>query len=529
MRAIWAATGSRGLRIGLSLALAFGLTLGGPARPDLARAVDTQAPELLAVVETDDLASYDHVGLLFSEPIDPTSIPDPGDFILRVGGIVRPVSDVNLVYQGLVGSQIAPNIDPDLVLTEGLSLLEVAWQTPAPAGTPITVSYSSTAHPIRDLAGNDLGDFPETEMVLVDFPLFIPFVDEGAGPDHLILFFSWRMGAGLPDPGDFSVEIVGQGSFEPDMVTRLHDETGATFIDLALPTSVAWDEAVALTYTPNANPLRDRDDIVISDITDWPVAVSVAVTPTRLTGTGPDVEVSPADSTTGAQLVSVTFDNVSTAGITTLSTTQTAPPIPAGLALGDPATFFNLSTTAIFAPEMATVCIDYGLIDFTDEDALQLLHYEGGSWQNVPLLPGYPDLVNQRICGRVSSFSPFAVAESRYRFGGFASPVDNPPVHNRASAGSAIPVKFGLGGNFGLDIFAPGYPQVRSVSCTSGDPTDAIEETVTAGSSGLSYAAGSNRYQYTWKTNKAWAGTCRELVIVLNDKTSHVARFDFKR
>jgi hypothetical protein len=36
---------------------------------------------------------------------------------------------------------------------------------------------------------------------------------------------------------------------------------------------------------------------------------------------------------------------------------------------------------------------------------------------------------------------------SRYTFTGFFSPVDNPPTVNVAKAGSAIPVKFSLGGN----------------------------------------------------------------------------------
>ena len=41
-----------------------------------------------------------------------------------------------------------------------------------------------------------------------------------------------------------------------------------------------------------------------------------------------------------------------------------------------------------------------------------------------------------------------------YDFSGFFSPVDNPDVLNQVKAGSTIPVKFGLGGDQGLDIFA---------------------------------------------------------------------------
>jgi hypothetical protein len=59
-------------------------------------------------------------------------------------------------------------------------------------------------------------------------------------------------------------------------------------------------------------------------------------------------------------------------------------------------------------------------------------------------------------------------------------------------------------------------------------PLDSIEETVTAGSSGLSYAEGTGRYTYTWKTSKNWAGTSRQLVVKFKDGTKGVANFTFK-
>jgi len=32
---------------------------------------------------------------------------------------------------------------------------------------------------------------------------------------------------------------------------------------------------------------------------------------------------------------------------------------------------------------------------------------------------------------------------------------------------------------------------------------------------------------YVWKTNKAWAGTCRQLDVQLSDGTDHLADFEF--
>jgi dipeptidyl aminopeptidase/acylaminoacyl peptidase len=124
-------------------------------------------------------------------------------------------------------------------------------------------------------------------------------------------------------------------------------------------------------------------------------------------------------------------------------------------------------------------------------------------------------------------FRPNWQVQPTYDFAGFFQPVDNLPTLNIVNAGRAIPVKFSLGGNQGLDIFALGYPASTPVTCgtTAGD---AIEQTVTAGSSSLSYDAATDQYTYVWKTEKAWAGTCRTLVVKLDDGTYHQANFRFK-
>ncbi len=113
-----------------------------------------------------------------------------------------------------------------------------------------------------------------------------------------------------------------------------------------------------------------------------------------------------------------------------------------------------------------------------------------------------------------------------YDFTGFFQPVDNLPTLNVAKAGSAIPVKFSLGGDYGLSLFAAGYPSSSVVACGS-TAEDAVEETVTAGNSSLTYNAGNGQYTYVWKTDGAWAGTCRTLVVKLNDGTYHYANFKF--
>src|SRR6058998_3481801 len=80
-----------------------------------------------------------------------------------------------------------------------------------------------------------------------------------------------------------------------------------------------------------------------------------------------------------------------------------------------------------------------------------------------------------------------ACQHPNYTFTGFFQPVDNGFVLNRTKAGSAIPVKFSLGGYKGLNIFAAGYPKSQLINCLTTEPTDDIKQTVTAGGSSLNY------------------------------------------
>ena len=114
-----------------------------------------------------------------------------------------------------------------------------------------------------------------------------------------------------------------------------------------------------------------------------------------------------------------------------------------------------------------------------------------------------------------------------YAFGGLLAPVDPLPTLNSMKAGAAVPVKFSLGGNFGLNIFAADYPKSQIVACDSMAPVDGVEQTVSAGGSGLAYDPASDLYTYVWKTDKAWAGTCRQLVLSFADGTT-VARANFR-
>ena len=115
-----------------------------------------------------------------------------------------------------------------------------------------------------------------------------------------------------------------------------------------------------------------------------------------------------------------------------------------------------------------------------------------------------------------------------YAFTGFLRPVDNKPLVNAVNSGQAIPVKFSLNGDRGLDILQPGSPTSASYGCGAA-PEDVIEETVTASNSGLTYDATSGQYTYVWKTEKAWGKSCRKLVLTFRDGSRQEALFHFPK
>jgi len=299
---------------------------------------------------------------------------------------------------------------------------------------------------------------------------------------------------------------IGSPSYFPLNSSSLAIDAGDDAVCLAAPLNNASQNGVT------------RPQGAHCDIGSYEVAVN--------TPPGPNVQVEPVDATTGTAPATLTFSQITQGGTTNLTTSNSGPPPPVGFSLGDPPIYYELTTTAVFSGAI-TLCIDYtgtGLEDDPDENAFQLHHLEGGVWENRTVSL---DAVNNIICASVTSLSPFAIFEIEYQFNGFFQPVDNLPTLNVVKAGSAIPVKFSLNGDQGLNILAAGYPISGSINCDTGAPQDVVEVTVTAGNSSLSYSAATDTYTYTWKTDKAWTG-CRQLVVRLNDGTDHVVNFKFK-
>ncbi len=180
------------------------------------------------------------------------------------------------------------------------------------------------------------------------------------------------------------------------------------------------------------------------------------------------------------------------------------------------------------------------------EDHSARIDWGGGSIEDVvvnPTAPNQGEVIGTHtytdpgtytieVCvtdsnGGVGCDTMSITVSQQFAFTGFFPPVDNQPTLNTVKAGSAVPIKFSLNGYQGLDIFFAGYPASAVVTCGSA-AEDAIEQTMMAGGSSLSYNAGADQYIYIWKTDKSWANTCRTFVLRLRDGSYYRADFKFK-
>ncbi|MFE9654579.1 M36 family metallopeptidase [Micromonospora sp. NPDC006431] len=109
------------------------------------------------------------------------------------------------------------------------------------------------------------------------------------------------------------------------------------------------------------------------------------------------------------------------------------------------------------------------------------------------------------------------------------------PALNTVVAGDAAPMKFKLAADRGLNILASGSPYSRLVDCDTlktVNPSGATTPRPTPvaarnpGGSSLSVST-PGQYNYPWKTDPSWAGTCREFVLTLDNGFQYRAYFKF--
>ena len=169
-------------------------------------------------------------------------------------------------------------------------------------------------------------------------------------------------------------------------------------------------------YYPREGPGVHTVTVTVRDAHGGSHTASTTVT-VHATEAGSNIAASPLapDGSYQGQ-VQLLFENVTAPGTTTI-TTSTTPPnsLPEGFVLGAGGSaplYFDLKTTATFAGT-TLVCAQYDPAAFASPADVSLLHGETVNgvltWVDVTDRPTYPDATSNRVCGKVTSFSPFAV------------------------------------------------------------------------------------------------------------------------
>jgi len=116
-----------------------------------------------------------------------------------------------------------------------------------------------------------------------------------------------------------------------------------------------------------------------------------------------------------------------------------------------------------------------------------------------------------------------------FAFGGFQSPVNNPPTLNTNKAGSTIPLIWSLfdaAGHAYANLNALQSISSKQIRCPNATTDPVNPPDLPIGTNGVAGITGSS-FHFNWATDKKWAGTCRRLYVHLSDGTTQYADFQF--
>ncbi|NUS61397.1 MAG: HYR domain-containing protein, partial [Lysobacter sp.] len=219
--------------------------------------------------------------------------------------------------------------------------------------------------------------------------------------------------------------------------------------------SAKFNVKVVDTTDPN---LHVPANITAEATSNAGAAVSFTVTADDLVDTNVDIVCSPASGSTFA-IATTTVNCTATddsgndvSGSFTVEVQDTTPPVVDWHADIDVIATSNSSAVVTYTKPGAHDIVDGPLTTTCTPD----------SGATFPMGPTTVKCTATDAAGNTGE-GTFKVLV-RYNFGGFLRPIDNLPTTNLVQAGQAIPVKFSLGGNQGMNIFSTGYPRVVTMS-----------------------------------------------------------------
>ncbi len=196
-----------------------------------------------------------------------------------------------------------------------------------------------------------------------------------------------------------------------DVLIELSTDNGATYSFIGFKTNNDPSESFSWTV-PNSPSTQclirlslDMQGVNVYDVSD----AVFEIRSSENTPVGTNVQVDVGNG------VTVTFDNVTNSGQTTLTTKTNGAPPPNGFEIipSNSPIYFDINTTASFTGNV-TVCLPYDDAGMaaTDEAKLKVFVYETSQnqWKDITVPP--VDTVNNLVCGTIDHLTDFAIMSS---------------------------------------------------------------------------------------------------------------------
>jgi len=280
-------------------------------------------------------------------------------------------------------------------------------------GVVVTDPGIGTTHTIANIIGNSIYSNTGLGIDLADDGVSANDVsgDPDTGPNNLqnfpVLTSATANGTSIQIPGSlasssdtrFSVEFFsnstsdpggyGEGAVYLGSANIWTTESGNATFDISLPVIVPGGHYISSTARPYYGNGTSEFSLCVQYFNST---------------TGTDVEVNPVDEDTGESPVTLTFDNITGTGNTSLTVDDTGPAVSGSYILGDTTQYWNLTTTAVYTDSIE-VCFTYDETTIAGpESDIVLLHWDD------PLIPSdYVDIptsldtIANVVCGRTAT------------------------------------------------------------------------------------------------------------------------------